>query len=50
MARKKTGIAVTLIDGIDELEQQKNLSREYIIESLATSLSRAYIKIFLKVG
>ena len=48
MARKKTGIAVTLIDGIDELEQQKNLSREYIIESLATSLSRAYIKIFLK--
>lgn len=48
MARKKTGIAVTLIDGIDELEQSKNLSREYIIESLAASLSRAYIKIFLK--
>lgn len=48
MARKKTGIAVTLIDGIDELEQSKNLSREYIIESLSASLSRAYIKIFLK--
>ena len=48
MARKKTGIAVSLIDGIDELEQSKNLSREYIIESLAASLSRANIKIFLK--
>ena len=48
MARKKTGIAYTLIQGIDELEQAKNLSRDYIVESLAASLSRAYIKVFLK--
>lgn len=49
MGRKKIE-KINFNDAIEGFEQEKNISREYIIECLTGSIKKAYIKTFLKLG
>lgn len=47
MARKKKSESISIIEAVESLEDAKNYSREYIIESLKAALAKAYSRTYL---